>query len=193
MSVNPGRCAKKEPTMNPCVRIVAITALVISSAAASVDAQIWALQINNANRFTVLSQFSNQAVLDRETGLVWERAPGTEQYPWLGYPTAHTACNVRIVGNRLGWRLPTIQALASIVEPNRFSPNLPAGHPFTLSPEQVTGTFWSATTAEVDVPDRAWFLWFLSGSNQVILFGQGDKTTPRYVWCVRGFKGTDIQ
>jgi Protein of unknown function (DUF1566) len=176
------------------MRVVAITAFALLSAAASAEAQIWAVQLNQ-NRFTVLPQFNNEAVLDRETGLVWERSPGTETFPWSGaFVTAHVICNIRIVGDRLGWRLPTIQELASLVDPNRFSPNLPAGHPFILTPEQISsGTFWSATTADIDQPNRAWFLRFLSGSNQVILHGSGDKTTPRYVWCVRGFKGTDIQ
>jgi hypothetical protein len=180
--------------MNPHVRVVVITAFTLLAAVASAEAQSWAVQMNNQNRFTVLSQFNNEAVLDRETTLVWERSPGTEKYALTGDETAHVACNIRIVGNRLGWRLPTIQELGSLVDPNQFSPQLPAGHPFLLTSEQVIGSFWSATNAEIaSYPGSAWFLRFLLGSNQVILWGSGDKNTPRYAWCVRGFKGSDSQ
>ena len=38
----------------------------------------WDDQINNATRFKVLPEFNNEAVLDKETELVWQRDVGIE-------------------------------------------------------------------------------------------------------------------
>ena len=44
----------------------------------------WSNIIPNANRrFIVLADFNNEAVLDREMGLVWERLPAETKSEWL--------------------------------------------------------------------------------------------------------------
>ncbi len=43
----------------------------------------WNQQLPASTRFIVLANWSNAAVLDRETGLVWERSPGTGTFDWL--------------------------------------------------------------------------------------------------------------
>src|SRR5215470_13675360 len=57
----------------------------------------------NCSRFVVLSNFSNQAVLDRETGLVWQQAPQ------LGLSSkaidAASLCFTQPIAGRMGWRL----------------------------------------------------------------------------------------
>ncbi len=58
------------------------------------------------------------AVLDKETGLVWEQAPSTVQKNWYG---AHSDCIPKIVGNRMGWRLPTVAEMTSLVNNNLVS------------------------------------------------------------------------
>src|SRR3954470_5539434 len=50
-------------------------------------------------RFIVLSNFNNDAVLDRETGLVWERHPS----PNVALNNAYL-CSTNVIGNRQGWR-----------------------------------------------------------------------------------------
>ena len=42
----------------------------------------WDQQINGHGRFKVLKEFGGAAVLDKETGRVWEQSPSTELFPW---------------------------------------------------------------------------------------------------------------
>jgi hypothetical protein len=86
---------------------------------------------NNARRrFKLLSDFKDKAVLDRETGLVWERQPSNQTFAW---PNARLHCAQKAVGERGGWRLPAFNELASLVDPAITDPAVPrvlAGHPF---------------------------------------------------------------
>jgi hypothetical protein len=70
------------------------------------------------------------AVLDRETGLVWERVPSaTAQARWNA---AHGGvCATLFLGGRLGWRVPAEEELASLFGSTR------AGHPFTADAQHV--------------------------------------------------------
>jgi hypothetical protein len=58
--------------------------------------------------------------------------------------SAQSHCNTLKTGGRLGWRLPTLQELASLVDPSvPFpGPTRPAGHPFS---NVQSGNYWSAT------------------------------------------------
>ena len=135
------------------------------------------------NRFKVLSDFNNQAVLDTETGLVWERSPDTIAQEWL---IAHQTCNANIVGNRKGWRLPTIQELASLVDPNQANPALPPNHPFLNV--QLAPPYWSATTLAF-YTNFAWNVQFDTGT-----LGNANKPAAAlFAWCVRGGQGVDPQ
>jgi len=101
---------------------VAVTGLMATTATAQV--QSWDKQFPNQNRSRLLGQFGNAGVFDHETGLVWEKSPSSNLQPWSprNPDTAHILCNVKAVGNRLGWRLPTIQSWA--VSSTRPNPNL---------------------------------------------------------------------
>src|SRR5687767_4175279 len=57
----------------------------------------WDHQNNGPARFKVLSDFNGEAVLDRETGLVWEQSPSATTRTWVD---AYSHCNVETVGNR---------------------------------------------------------------------------------------------
>ena len=84
----------------------------------------------NSPRFQLLASFANRAVLDRETDLVWESTPSSAAFTWFN---AQERCNRLVVGNRMGWRVPTIQELTSILTigaPNNLEP----GNPFTQLP-----------------------------------------------------------
>src|SRR5712692_129804 len=97
--------------------LTAILALVMFSPVSAL-ADIWGQPIPPFSvppRFEVLLSYNDQAVLDNETGLVWEQSPGVVRRNWSN---AHIHCNQKIVGNRKGFRLPTIQELASLIDPS---------------------------------------------------------------------------
>jgi len=55
----------------------------------------WSKKFTAKKRFIVLSAFNDQAVLDRETGLVWERTPEKKPRTWY---EAMGDCRTKNVG-----------------------------------------------------------------------------------------------
>jgi hypothetical protein len=145
------------------------------------DQKLACASTSNCPRFIVLSNWSSQAVLDRETGLVWQRSPSAVPAIW---EFAANDCIHNTTGNRMGWRLPTIQELATLVDPTENF--LPAGHPFSNLPSQVAN-YWSATSSAF-VGNFAW---------STNLDPQGFSLIPKnfqlFVWCVRGGQSLDVQ
>lgn len=82
-----------------------------------------------AERFLILSDFHDEAVLDKDTGLIWEIAPQTTTVTWN---EARVTCTKRAIGGQRGWRLPAPTEMRSLVGPAVDSPipNIPPGHPF---------------------------------------------------------------
>ncbi len=152
----------------------------------------WNIKIDDATkRFRVLGDFNNEAVLDRETGLVWERSPLTTIHQWS---PARLQCTNRTTGGRRGWRLPSVHELATLMDPNNLdgNPDLPAGHPFDPTAVQ-SADYWSATTNANRPADVANFIpafpWIVNFdiSNVDIC----DPTDSFFVWCVRGGMNAD--
>ena len=79
----------------------------------------WSQLLPVAERF--VAALGGAAALDKETGLAWELAPASNPSPILGVPwhTAVALCHRTSVGNRNGWRLPTLQELQSLVDPTQ--------------------------------------------------------------------------
>jgi hypothetical protein len=146
--------------------------------------QNWDSTLPAAQRFTVLTDFGGAAVRDNETGLVWEHSPETTPRTW---EDAVRTCWLRQVGGRLGWHLPMIEELASLVDPAvpEPGPALPPGHPFQNV--QTGGLFesayWSSTTdvRGAFLPTQAWEVRFFDGTT-----GDSGKSGARHLWCVRG-------
>jgi hypothetical protein len=147
----------------------------------------WDQTLPAATRFVVLSNFDGKAVLDRETGLVWQRAPGTDSY-WPAdapYETAVNACLALSIGNRRGWRLPSIQELLSLTAEGA---NLPAGHPFQgIRPTRGFG-YWSSTRMVSD-GSRAAYMHPLASPPINPIEGAVLGLAMPYL-CVRGAGGT---
>ena len=141
----------------------------------------------NCPRFVVLSNMNSAAVLDRETGLVWERSPSTTPFTFAA-EQALLHCNNLSLGNRKGWRLPSIQELSSLVDAdpaNTNSPRLPPGHPF----QNLQNVYWSVNPFQIGLNQGfVWTLILPDGS-----LGGDFGNIPHFVWCVHGGKGTDVQ
>src|SRR5687768_667457 len=73
----------------------------------------WSQTLQGSTRFIVLSNFNTEAVLDRETSLVWERSPSTEEVTW---ERALFECAGRSIASRKAWRMPTFSELQSLVD-----------------------------------------------------------------------------
>lgn len=124
----------------------------------------------------VLTNWNSEAVLDKETGLVWQRSPDPT---WATWSAARIECTTRTTGNRKGWRLPSVHELGSLIHPSVApGPTLQPGHPFL---NVQSARYWSATTDAV-FPTNAWSVNFFSGDVNYF----GDKTGSGQVWCVRG-------
>jgi len=146
----------------------------------------WDRKMAPANRFVVLTNWNSEAVLDKETGLVWERSPLTTDVSWSG---ALSYCINKKVGERKGWRLPSIPELASLIDPTQSDPSLPAGHPFLGVRTVQNDFYWSATTmvaVPAGSPSHSWTVRFLDGN----VF-DNDKVAPNPAWCVRGGMNAD--
>ena len=167
--------------------LISVFALVLlASPLAAQVGTTWDKQFAGPTRFRILSEFGNVAVLDKETGLVWERSPST-----LTYTTAeaHKHCNTTLVGNRFGWRLPTIQELASLIDPTQANPALNSGHPFSNVIADGSDCYWSATAAALD----AQYSVFFSNNGGVTNGGCASGDGKNLVWCVRGGQGVNPQ
>jgi len=157
----------------------------------------WDQQIPAAQRFIVLSNWNNKAVLDRETGLVWERTPisttpgGSTETIWAAALSVCAGEGTDVgqfpnTGNRWGWRTPSVQELASLIDSTNGN-MLPPGNPFL---GVSTGdSYWSATT-NASNSGFAWAVGFGGGGLPVFA---DIKTQFHLIWCVRGGSGPDVQ
>lgn len=145
-------------------------------------ADTWGDQIDDSTWFGLLPGFAFTAVYDNETGLIWEQSPDSGTQNWNN---AQIHCNQRSVSNRKGWRLPTVQELASLVDPTQSNPALPIGHPFNFV---LAANYWTATT-NAEFAFYAWDLRFTGGG----ILPDARKTLSDYVWCVRAGQGVNFQ
>lgn len=140
----------------------------------------WDTNKPSAERFTVLADFGGAAVRDNNTGLVWEKSPSSMQdWTMARLECLHKAVPA-VVGTR-GWRLPSVVELVSLIDPD------PSGKP--IMPVVFTGVplanYWSATTSASSGTS------FTASTVLSVDFGNGlvgnsSKSTPNYIWCVRG-------
>ncbi len=148
----------------------------------------WDTNNPSATRFTVLAAIPG-AVLDNNTGLVWEQAPDGTPRNWA---TATAYCVNKKVGDTVGWRLPSVVELKSVQDgaTGAAAPFVPASA-FTLSTSDTTpgvqsAFYWSATS-NAEFPTFAWFVDFGNGG-----VGAGGKANGNgHAWCVRGGMNAD--
>ena len=127
---------------------------------------------------------SDDLVLDKETGLIWPRNPNTAgaAMNWLD---ANTTCRNFKLAHRIGWRLPTVEELSSLMDTRNSNPSLPTGHPF-VSVQFGDGVWAYWTSSNHENPSAsAWFVNFGSAGAGLADKG-GNPPTLGFVWPVRG-------
>jgi uncharacterized protein DUF1566 len=146
-----------------------------------IDLQSWSVVLPASQRFVLLGAFSNEAVLDKQTGLVWEQAPdGTTLRPW---EAALDYCLNKGVGSPTftpGWRLPSVVELNSVRDYSLGPPYVPS-----IFTNVQASDYWSATTVASN-PDGGWEVRFSNG-----LVTRADKGSNLLAWCVRGPMNAD--
>jgi len=145
--------------------------------------QRFAIYDTNANNNTEdPNTWVDDVVLDKETGLVWERSPDT--IPRFSYTGAKIQSYRKFKGNRMGWRLPTIEELASLLDPIHGPPTLSKGHPFiNIQCCTEVDRYWSSTTDNDDI-DFALYVSFCYAD-----VDSEAKSEYMLLWCVRGGQG----
>lgn len=135
----------------------------------------WDSNHPSASRF--VTAFTG-AVLDKNTGLVWEQTPDATPSIWV---LATRACVNKTVGGTVGWRLPSVVELKSVQDPSLPAPFVPASA-FTIggNPGVQSAAYWSASS-DAEGPGGAWDVSFRSGA-----VGTDSKAGSEHVWCVRG-------
>lgn len=127
---------------------------------------------------------ADDLVWDKETGLIWPRHACliTNPINWLD---ANTAARELRLANRIGWRLPTVEELASLVDTRRSNPSLPSGHPFVnVRFGDGVPAYWTSTNHEQTSSGAAWFVNLGSGAA-----GLANKATSGFTWPVRAGRG----
>ena len=128
--------------------MIAIVAFVVFIGVADAKSK-WYNHNNKTKRFKVINDGTE--VIDKETGLVWEREPGTGE---RGFDKSKTYCFEREVDGRKVMRAPTVTELASLIDKDESDPALPPGIPIDLGDITCSGCsrFWTTTpeAGEVD-------------------------------------------
>jgi hypothetical protein len=167
---------------NAILGVALVAAWLLSATAQAQTAQpipAWDHQIQGAARFVVLTDFANAAVLDRETGLVWERTVNSAD---VTYSDGVFRCLNLAVGGRKGWRLPSIYELMTMIDPSVPSPGpmLPAGHPFRNVSKPLW--FWSSTKDTLgNVPALTYYTNTFDATAGLTF----PATAGMHAWCVR--------
>jgi hypothetical protein len=178
--------------LRPASSLIYIAALLLAFEATTGEAQTiangpyyatpsWDQTLPVNTRFIVLANMNQQAVLDRETGLVWDRSPGLASFD---HTTAVFECANKSVGGRKGWRLPAMAELESLLDETVPFPGpvLTPGHPFM---NVTNGGYWSSWTDG-------------STGRAAVFLDQGGArpvapNASLRVWCVRGMPTSGSQ
>jgi hypothetical protein len=153
----------------------------------------WDQTLPVSTRFIVLANMNGEAVLDRETGLVWEKTPSPAALIISG---AWKQCVQAATGGRMGWRLPKSDEFYTLLDPTQRQTfgipgrpaALPVGHPFVGTGGNPN--FW---TIDQDAPP------FNNNGNLIyvaadlgIIQTVGSSGANARSWCVRGPGGATI-
>ena len=143
----------------------------------SAEPSLSAVAANNSYAARFVIAFPG-AVLDKQTGLVWEEAPDATPRTWTD---ATLYCANKTVGGTIGWRLPSMEQLKSVQNPSMTPPFVPE----SVFPDAQSTTYWSVSTtatAPIGVP----FVHFVDDR-----VSGGIKPDIFPAWCARGGMNTE--
>jgi hypothetical protein len=163
--------------LNPLTVILEKLDQVLAALGGSNPTLRWDQALPAAQRFVTLAAFNNAAVLDKNTGLVWEKAPDATPRSW---DNATDYCLNKNVGGTVGWRLPSVVELKSVQDPALPAPFVPT----SVFTGVLSAGYWSAAT-DPENPAVAWHVDLGGG------WGAAGKTANGQVWCVRGGMNAD--
>jgi len=147
----------------------------------------WSQTLPGASRYTLV--LNDDAVLDKETGLVWQQDPAAVLRTWN---QAIQRCYDAGTGRRAGWRLPTVSEMGSLFGDWDGSHAISAGHPFSIPDLNncagVVCQFWTSTSVENDVT-KAYTVRIEIISGTWRAADAENKTDDFRAWCVRGGSG----
>lgn len=172
----PGMAGSLEPSSPPAPTMRTLDEIYSASS--------WSKKLPSSERFVVLAGFNNEAVLDKETGLVWEKTPSTYDPLRGNFYHAVYDCLSKRVGGRMGWHLPTVQQLESLIDLTQVGQGslaLPSGHPFS----NVQEDYWSMSTSP-NGSDRAYVVFMTDGTPNSLGMFKSDPSVKHNYWCVRG-------
>lgn len=118
------------------------------------------------------------AVLDKQTGLVWEEMPDATPRTWTD---ATRYCLDKTVVGTIGWRLPSMAELKSLQHLSMGPPFVPAG----VFTRVQSSTYWSVSTS-AKVPIGVSFVHLVDNRTS-----GGEKSSAFPAWCVRGGVNTE--
>jgi hypothetical protein len=181
------KCSRWVSGIGALVVLMSSAGVGLVDLAGAMPLESWDNKIPNASmRFKVLTEFNNQAVLDKETQLVWEQSPASTTTSW---ENARLQCTALKTGGRKGWRLPSVHELQSLIDPTAVvplnNPTLPMNHPF--SNVTALNGYWTATS-DAAHPGWVWAVSFFDGSATGFILPTVN-TFPS--WCVRGPMNAD--
>jgi hypothetical protein len=127
----------------------------------------------NEQSYEVLGAGEEQTVLDRVTGLEWQRSLDDRAFTWSA---AGALCEQLRYANFEDWRLPTRIELVSLLDLSRTNPALE----LAAFPSGSSQWFWTASPDATDAA-RAWYVYFYFGYPDV-----DDRSVENRVRCVRG-------
>ena len=134
---------------------------------------VWSRKLPASERFVEV--FGGDAVLDKETGLVWAR--DANMWGELDLGTAMLEAMTLTIDDRRGWRLPSFEEMSSLLDMSLSGTIKVTPGVFTNIQQSE---YWT-TTMEVHVPNTYWTIYMTSGGKN----GQPPSNT-NYVWPVRG-------
>ena len=115
---------------------------------------------NMRHDYKVMDAQGVQVILDHATGLMWQQNAAADPMPWPATFEYVANLNRQGYAGYADWRVPTIEELASLMEPEKASTKL------YLTPLFGTIPVWCWSADRVDAGQKAWYVSFSGGGIQ---------------------------